>query len=60
MTKRKYKMTNAPLSPLDLAAIEARARKLRAEAALSMVSFVSKWVRRQFSFGTSSTAQSAA
>ncbi|MBU2867958.1 RSP_7527 family protein [Pacificibacter marinus] len=53
-------MTNAPVSQLELIAIEARARQLRAETALSIVTTVSKWVRRQFSFGTTSTAQNAA
>lgn len=53
-------MANAPVSQLELVAIEARARKLRADTALSIVATVSKWVRRKLSFGTTSTAQNAA
>ncbi|MEM5474827.1 hypothetical protein [Pacificibacter sp. AS14] len=53
-------MTNAQLSHLDITAIEFRARQLRAEAARDMISVVSKWVRRQFTFGATSTSQSAA
>lgn len=53
-------MTNANLNHIDIVAIEARARALRAQAAREMVSAVSTWVRRQFTFGTSTAAQGAA
>lgn len=52
-------MKNENMTHVDIAAIEARAHALRAEAARDMVSAMSKWVRRQFTFGTSNTAQNA-
>lgn len=53
-------MTNANMTHIDIIAIESRARALRAEAARDMVSSVSKWVRRQFTFGASTSVQNAA
>jgi hypothetical protein len=60
MTKEVYNMTNANLTHIDIVAIEARARALRAQAARDMVTVMSKWVRRQFSFGTANPAQNPA
>ncbi|MFT6425352.1 MAG: hypothetical protein ACJAX2_002444 [Celeribacter sp.] len=59
MIKEVYTMKNENMTHVDIAAIEARAHALRAEAARDMVSAMSKWVRRQFTFGTSNTAQNA-
>lgn len=53
-------MTNEKLTHIDIVAIEAHARALRAQAARDMAVALSTWVRRQFTFGTANTAQNAA